>query len=127
MSLSIRNQEKVLYKLITLCNSAPTKHLYRPVCFEENFRFISANELDQILSILEDKEYIRVSYADLPNSFNIHTLSVTPKGLNYNPQKQLTIRERWCERIYGFIFGSVLTAIVSYFIPIILSHMNGTP
>lgn len=127
MSLSIRKQEKTLYKLISLCNVAPTDHLYRPVDFEKNFPFITASELVLILSILEDKEYIRVCYADLPNSFNIHTLSVTPKGLNYKPQKQLTTWERWRERIYGFIFGSVLTSAVSYFLPIILNRILGNP
>lgn len=124
--LSIKNQSKVLNTLIALCQKSPTRRLYRPKNFEENFSFISAGSLIDILSILSDKEYISVQYADLPDSFNINTLTVTPKGLNYHPQKALETKERWLERLYGFLFGTVLGAVFTYFVPKLLDHILGS-
>ena len=123
--LSIKNQDKVLKVLSRLCRESSTPWLYRPVGFEQHFSFISTDALIDILEILSDKEYISVQYADLPDSFNIDTLQVTPKGLNYRPQKLLEAKERWLERLYGFIVGTVLGAVVTYFIPKVLDYILG--
>lgn len=124
-SLSIKDQEKVLYKLIELCRTSPSGNLFRPSNFERNFNFVSANDLILILEILQDKEYIKVMYADLPDNFNINVLSVTPKGLNYRPQKILTVKERWCERFYGFAVGTVFGSVSAYFVTKILDRILG--
>lgn len=123
--LSIKNQEKVLKTLITLCSDYPTPWIYQPKKFPDNFKFISANSLIIILNLLEDKGLINVIYANLPESFNIHTITITPKGYDYHPQKQLKTTERWLERVYGFIFGTVLGAVVTYIIPLIASLFAG--
>ena len=122
---SIKNQEKVLKKLIALRRSSPTQWLYRPNNFEKNFPFIDPKFLSDILAMLEAKEYIKVVYTDSPESFNIETLAVTPKGLDYIPQKSLKSKERWLERLYGFIAGVVLSSVVTYFIPLILDRILG--
>lgn len=121
--LSIKNQEKVLKILIDLSDKSPTPWIYRPQCFENNFKFISAESLITILDILADKEYISVQYANLPDSLNINTIQITPKGFNYHPQKALETKERWLERLFGFLCGTVLGSVVTYFIPIILSRI----
>lgn len=121
--LSIRNQEKTLNVLIELCEKSPTPWICRPVNFTDNFKFISVEALIKILNILSDKGLIEVVYADYPDNFNIYTLTVTPKGFNYHPQKALRTKEKWLERLYGFIIGTVLGSIVTYLIPIILNHI----
>lgn len=123
-NLSIKKQEKTLYQLIELCHASPTGHLFRPLKFQEQFDFISEDELIDILEILQSKGYINVEYADLPDSFNINTLSVTPQGLNYKPQKMLTTKERWCERAYGFVAG-IATSVILGYIPMLLAHIFG--
>lgn len=124
-NLSIKKQEKTLYQLIELCHASPTGHLFRPLKFQEQFDFISDDELIDILEILQSKGYINVEYADLPDSFNINTLSVTPQGLNYKPQKMLTTKERWCERAYGFVAGSIFGSIAGHLISMLISRIFG--
>lgn len=123
--LSIRKQEKVLKILIDLYNSSSTQWIYHPVGFEKNFSFIDERSLINILDILNDKGYITVRYGDFPGCFNIDMITVTPSGLNYEPQKALVTRERWFERLYGFIVGTVLGSVVTYFIPKILDYILG--
>lgn len=114
--LNVKNQEKVLNILTKLCRESSTPWIYRPINFESNFSFISINALIDILDILSDKEYISVQYADLPNNFNINTLQVTPKGLDYQPQKMLISKERWLERLYGFLTGVFSTVAATLII-----------
>lgn len=123
--LSIRNQEKVLKTLIKLCYDYPTSLIYQPKNFTDNFNFISVESLIIILRLLEDKKLIYVCYANLPESFNIHTIEITPAGYDYHPQKQLRTAERWRERLYGFVFGTVLGAVVTYIIPLIANLLSG--
>ena len=122
---SIKKQEKTLYRLIELCHAAPAGRLYRPRGFAEQFDFISTAELTDILELLQSKGYIEVQYADLPDNFNINTLTVTPQGLDYKPQKMLTLKERWFERLYGFIAGAVLGSAATYFITKLLDRILG--
>lgn len=91
---SIKNQEKVLKKLIQLRNDSDTPWIYRPKNFEDNFPFIEPQFLIDILAMLQANEYVNVVYADLPESFNIETISITEKGLNYFPNKKLQDREK---------------------------------
>ena len=72
---SIKNQEKVLKKLIQLRNDSDTPWIYRPKNFEDNFPFIEPQFLIDILAMLQANEYVNVVYADLPESFNIETIS----------------------------------------------------
>lgn len=120
---SIKNQEKVLKILIRLCKKSPTPWLYCPKDFEDNFKFVSPDSLVNILAMLTAKEYIHVVYGDFPDSFNIETLQILPKGYDYAPQKALATKERWLERIYGFVVGTILGAIITYVIPLIISHI----
>lgn len=124
--LSIKNQERVLKVLIRLCSESPTHWICKPVNFTDNFKFITVESLIVILQILSDKMLITVQYADYPDNFNIHTLHVTPKGYDYHPQKSLRTKEKWLERLYGFIFGTLLGAMLTYFMPIIIAHIGGT-
>lgn len=123
--LNVKNQEKVLKILSKLCRESSMPWIYRPVDFEKKFPFVSVEALIDILDILADKGYISVQYADLPNSFNINTLQVTPKGLDYQPQKTLKVKERWLERLWGFLFGTMLGSVATYFITAILNHIFG--
>ena len=91
---SIKNQEKVLKILIQLRNQSDTPWIYRPENFENNFPFIKPQFLIDILSMLQAKQYIEVVYSNLPNSFNIETISITEKGLDYLPNKKLMDREK---------------------------------
>ncbi len=120
---SIKNQEKVLKILISLCEKSSTPWLYCPTEFERNFPFVAPETLTSILAMLESKGYVRVVYGDYPNSFNIETIEVTPQGLNYAPQKFLTTKEKWEERAYGFFVGIVLGSVATYFIQKVLDHI----
>ena len=71
--------------------------------------------------MLTSKEYISVVYGDLPDSFNIETITILPKGFDYAPQKALKSKERWLERLYGFLVGTVLGSVVTYLITFILN------
>lgn len=121
---SIKNQEKVLKILIQLQKDSRTGWIYRPPNFERNFSFVCTKTLIDLLAMLEAKGYINVVYSDLPDSFNIETIYVTPKGLDYAPQKQLAAKERWLERLYGFIVGIVLASIINYIVPVILPRIG---
>ncbi len=123
--LRIKNQEKVLKTLISMQNASETHYIYHPVGFEANFPFVSVKALIDILEILSDKNYIIAEYADLPDNFNIHMLQVTPAGLNYHPQKALETKQRWLERLYGFVVGVILGSVITYFMPIILDRIFG--
>lgn len=116
--LTQKRQEKVLRRIIKMIDSQNSDCLVRPKGFEKAFPSLSPAELDRVLRILRDKGLISVTYADFPDSFNIYTLSVTPKGFDFFPQKSLTTQERWKERILGFVFGvatSVLGGIILEF------------
>lgn len=125
--LSIRTQEKVLLKLIKLCEASPTPWIYHPQNFEKNFPFVESEMLVTILAMLEAQGYIKVDYANYPDYFNIDTLEVTPAGYNYEPLKTLKTKELWKERAYGFIVGVVFAEIVRYFIPLILDQICNVP
>lgn len=85
---STENQEKVLEILIKLQDNSPLPYIFRPTKFEENFPFVEPETLVGILDILQSKELIKVAYASFEDSFNIYTLKVLPKGLDYFNQKQ---------------------------------------
>lgn len=120
--LSIRKQEKVLLKLIELCEASPTPWIYHPQNFEKNFPFVEPEMLVTILAMLEAQGYIKVDYANYPDYFNIDTLEVTPAGYNYEPLKSLKTKELWKERIISFVAGFILGPLVTYFIQLILSQ-----
>ena len=116
--LTQRQQEKVLRIIIQMLDQQNSDCLVCPKNFEKSFSFLSPSDLDHVLQILRDKGFISLVYADFPDSFNIYTLSVTPKGFNFFPQKSLTVKEKWAERAIGFILGvatSVLTGIILEF------------
>ena len=121
--LKIRNQEKVLKKLISLCDDSPTFIITRPVNFTDNFKFISVDALTQILSILENKKLISVLYADYPDNFNIAELYVTPDGYSYSPEKNYINQQKWKDRIIGFVFGTILGSAVTYFLPLLFGYL----
>lgn len=117
--LTQKRQEKVLRRIIKMIDSQDSDCLVQPKGFEKAFSFLSPPELDRVLRILRDKGLISITYADFPDSFNIYTLSVTPKGFDFFPQKSLTTQEKWKERIIGFVFGvatSVLGGIILEFV-----------
>lgn len=116
----LTTQEKVLKKLISMVKSSDLDHLYRPKDFEKEFPYLSESDLQIVLDILENKDLIHVSYADFPDSFNIYTLSITPVGYDYYPQKSLTTREKWKERIVGFVSGVLITVIGEFILKLIL-------
>lgn len=120
---NVKNQEKVLKILINMQQQSQTDWIYRPKNFESNFPFLDCQALISMLGILTAKEYINVVYADLPDSFNIETIVVLPKAYDYLPQKHLKAKERWLERLYGFIVGSVLGSVVTYFVTYLLDHI----
>ena len=119
---SIHKQEKILKILIELCQQSPSGYIYQPKNFESNFQFIDLEHLITILQILENKGYIFVQYADLPESFNIYELHITPDGYDYHPQKAIRTKQIWIERLYGFIAGVILSVVVTYLIPFIMRH-----
>lgn len=107
--LTQRRQEKVLRRIIQMIDQQNPDHLACPKDFEKSFPFLCPTDLDRVLRILRDKGLISVVFADFPDSFNIYTLSVTPEGFDYFPQKSLTTMEKWKERAVGFAFGVVTT------------------
>ena len=70
------------------------------------------------MDILHEKELISMLVADFPDSFDIAELSVTPKGYNFIPQVSYDTRQKWLERLWGFITGSVFTVIVGYLLQV---------
>lgn len=123
--ITVKKQEKVLKTLIQLCHESHTPWIYHPVGFEQHFPFVDSASLIDILNILSSKNLIDVRYTDSPESFNIHTLQVTPQGLDYHPQKALKTKERWMERLYGFLVGTILGAVTTYFVTRLLTQIFG--
>ena len=118
--LTIYTQERVLHKLINMVKNCGLDHLYRPKGFEKNFPYLSEQDLQIILDILDNKNLIHVEYADYPDSFGIYTLSITPNGYDYYPQKSLSKREKWKERFIGFLSGVLITVIGGVILNILL-------
>ena len=112
-SLSLKNQKKVLNILIDMCDNTESGVIHTPVGFESRFPFLDAKNLDRILDILSNKEFISLLRADYPDNFDIASLSVTPEGLNFIPQTSYDNRQKWLERLWGFLTGSLFTAIIS--------------
>lgn len=117
---SIKNQNKVLKKITSMCYPCPHGILYEPQGFENNFPHIPKKELCVILDILASKDLIEICYGDYPDSFNIWSISVTTIGYNYIPQVSFDNRERWKERIWGFVTGSLFTALANIILQIFL-------
>lgn len=109
---SIKNQEKVLKKLISLCEESPAPWLYRPIDFEKNFPFVKPEILISILAILESKGYIRVVYADLPDNFNIETIEVTQQGLYYVALQKPCKREFLLKNALLPIAVTIITSLI---------------
>lgn len=109
--ISIRKQRKTLKQIIRLIDASPFDSLSRPLNFENNFPFLSARDLNRTLHVLADEKLISVKWADLPDSFNILWLSVTPKGFNYFSHYSLSVRQKWIERLYGFLSGVAITVL----------------
>ena len=119
-TLSIKNQEKVLSALIKMVRNSSLPYLYRPKDFQDNFAYLSEDDLDTMLCILEDKGLISVVRADYPDSFGIGQLYITAKGYDYHPQKVLRSTERWKERFFGFVFGVLTTVVATVMVSIFL-------
>lgn len=109
--IRIKNQEKVLRTLIQLSSNYPRRRICQPKNFEDNFCFVSAEALIDILVLLEKKGYIAVQYGDYPDCFNISALQILPEGLDYRPQKALRTKEVWVNRLWGFLTGVILTGM----------------
>ena len=115
-NINIRNQHKVLKKITSMCYSSPRGILYEPKGFKDNFPYLTNGELSLILDILSDKELIEITYDNCPDSFNIWSIVVTTMGYNYLPQVSFDNTERWKERIWGFLSGSVFTSVMAFLI-----------
>ena len=85
---SIRIQNKVLRIILNMeLNSAG--YIYRPRNFEENFPFIkSTDNLKIVLYILAQKELLDVDFSYQDDTCFINTISITPKGYDYFPEKR---------------------------------------
>ena len=112
-NLSIKNQHKVMKTISSMCYACPNCILYKPVGFDKYFPYLQKKDLFIILDILEGKGLIEVCYGDYPDSLNIWSIFVTDAGFSYLPQASFDNRERWKERIWGFLSGSFFTALVS--------------
>ena len=110
--LSTHNKEKVLKILIDLSRKGIDNIICKPVNFEDNFKFISVESLIEMLKILEAEGLIDVVYADYPKHFNIYTLQITPNGLFYLPQKQHETKQKWIDRIIGWISGQLFVLVL---------------
>lgn len=117
--LNFKNQQKTLKILSSLCDSSRTGIISLPVRFEENFDFLDAPSLAKMLQILEAKDLIQVHYADYPDNFNIYTLKVTPKGLDFEPQISYDKRQKWVDRIWGFVTGALFSAIIQFLVSVL--------
>lgn len=115
-ALNSKNQKKALGIIIELCSRNEHQVLYEPVGFADHFPFLDAPTLSTMLDILEDKELIHPLYGNYPDSFNIYRLAVTPKGYDYLPQASFDNKERWKERIWGFLSGSLFTSFIAFLI-----------
>lgn len=118
--LNQRRQEKVLRRIIQMIDQQNSDHLVCPKDFEKSFSFLCPADLDRVLRILRAKGLISIVFADFPDSFNIYTLSVTPKGFDFFPQKSLTTIEKWKERAVGFAFGVVTTVVSGLILEFVL-------
>lgn len=118
-NLTQKQQEKVLKQIIKMIQSKNSDCLVCPKSFEKHFSFLDPSELRLVLRILQDKGLVSAVYADFPDSFNIYTLSVTAKGFDFFSQKAISVKEKWKERVVGFVFGvatSVLGGIILEFV-----------
>ena len=113
-NLSLKNQRKTLKIIDNLCDSTRTGVVCRPVNFTDYFSFLDSLSLVKMLKILESKNLIKVDYADFPDNFNIYTLQVTPDGLNFEPQISYDTRQKWTDRAWGFITGTLLAIVLQF-------------
>lgn len=113
---SVKMQSKILKRLILLCDTSPNGVLFKPVRFVENFPFVSQNVLMNIIEILEEKNLVDISWADYPESLNIYRLAITPQGYDFHPQAEYINTQRWKDRIWGFVSGSLFSAAISIII-----------
>ena len=112
--LKLKNQRKTLKILSVLCDSTSNGILCKPEHFTENFSFLDSLTLTKMLKLLEEKNLIEVQYADYPDNFNIYTLKITPEGLDFEPQISYDNLQRWIDRIWGFLTGTLLTIIIEF-------------
>mgnify|MGYP004514903993 CR=1 FL=1 len=85
---SLHIQNKVLKTILNMeLNSAG--YIYRPHNFEDNFPFITSIEnLQIVLSILDQKGIIEADFSYYDDNCFINTISITPQGYNYFPDKK---------------------------------------
>jgi len=109
---SIRIQNKVLRIILNMeLNNAG--FLYRPHNFEKNFPFIKSIEnLKIVLYILAQKELIDVDFSYQDDTCFIHTISITPKGYNYFPEKRYKDIYFWTPTVVSTTL-SIIAIIIS--------------
>ena len=117
--LSVKNQSKALDVIISLCDQDSYGVITQPRNFEDHFPFLQQDQLRKILQILNDKELISLTPSQNKETFFIADLTVTAKGLNYKPQASYDNCQKWKELLWGFLTGSVFTAIISVLIQVL--------
>lgn len=115
-SITMKKHDKTLQKLIELSYEYNNHIIHRPTNFPECFTFITVHELIDLLKILEEENLISVQYADYPDDFNIHYIEITPDGLFYTSKKKYRNKQKWSDRIWGFVTGSLFTVVITLII-----------
>ena len=116
---SIENQGKVLRVLIDLCKQQEERTIFMSDFADKIVdicKFVSSDDLCTIIEILRDEGLIIAPATPYRNELNVHSIAITPKGYNFHPQKEYINKLRWSDRIWGFLTGSLFTAVISFII-----------
>ncbi len=126
MKLSVRKQRKILNILVDLSREDKDSDntIYAPEHFEDNFPFVSSDELDEYLKILQKEELIVICASDCPENYNISWLQITPAGLSYIPKLTYSNQQKWLDRIISFALGVLSGWILTYLIPMLYTSLQ---
>lgn len=92
--------------------------VYHPANFMHSFSGLSEQMVYACLLVLQDEKLIQVQFADFPESDNIHTIDLLPKGASYFATKELE-KQKFYKSWRWNIMMSVISALSGWILPLV--------